>query len=419
MIHLEELDSPHTATSQAPANLSEPREEEACSLCELHSHALHTLDCGCRVCAQCIAGWAEAVLSGEYGAGAPLEQLRCPMNQEHPVMPYTLVASTLNEAQLASLERALARAALGDACTVCPHCDGIGDSGGLTRVECHRCGACYGQDSGAFGLGGSASGALSWLASSAWKSVMTSPCPACRAPILKNGGCQHMTCLKCGESFCWLCKMPSRSHCCFAGLVSRAAPWVSVLALLLSQLFDLFGWTAWLALLPVTHFPLIVACLTALVLSKSIRHAQGHSRRPRPRMLTVLCAALGCAWGLHLLTPFSPIALAAWLLQALIVYGVPGTLLTSIAYVQLVTRRVHLPSVGAVWAIWMFVRASRKQALRCAVELAAMAAGVATGLPLDQSGVGPNIVSATANASSVVALGSYESGEVIRGLNII
>ena len=31
------------------------------------------------------------------------------------------------------------------------------------------------------------------------------PCPQCQFRIFKNGGCNHMHCVKCGTSFCWLC----------------------------------------------------------------------------------------------------------------------------------------------------------------------------------------------------------------------
>ncbi|KAJ1919948.1 hypothetical protein IWQ60_007110 [Tieghemiomyces parasiticus] len=40
---------------------------------------------------------------------------------------------------------------------------------------------------------------------SSWIDVHTKVCVKCRAVIEKNGGCNHMTCRKCGHEFCWVC----------------------------------------------------------------------------------------------------------------------------------------------------------------------------------------------------------------------
>jgi IBR domain, a half RING-finger domain/Zinc finger, C3HC4 type (RING finger) len=38
-----------------------------------------------------------------------------------------------------------------------------------------------------------------------WMKHHSKPCPGCRAPIEKNGGCNHVHCSSCETDFCWLC----------------------------------------------------------------------------------------------------------------------------------------------------------------------------------------------------------------------
>lgn len=50
-----------------------------------------------------------------------------------------------------------------------------------------------------------------------WLMEFTKPCPnsGCGMNILKNEGCNHMTCYKCKHEFCWICSEPTkRDHNC-------------------------------------------------------------------------------------------------------------------------------------------------------------------------------------------------------------
>eukprot|EP00605_Chrysophyceae_sp_TOSAG23-4_P002940 GSChrysophyteH1.ASY1.ANO1.3236.1 assembled CDS len=45
-----------------------------------------------------------------------------------------------------------------------------------------------------------------------WLSTNTKRCRKCHSAIEKNGGCNHMTCRKCGYEFCWLCNSNWKDH---------------------------------------------------------------------------------------------------------------------------------------------------------------------------------------------------------------
>lgn len=44
-------------------------------------------------------------------------------------------------------------------------------------------------------------------------------CPSCKAGVLRESGCPHMTC-RCGFQFCYACRQPWAGHVCRPTLVS-------------------------------------------------------------------------------------------------------------------------------------------------------------------------------------------------------
>jgi len=82
--------------------------------------------------------------------------------------------------------------------------------------------------------------------SEAWKNRYAVPCPVCKVPIQKNGGCNHMTCKRCNPPthFCWLCgsqflhgsshtNSRERSRCAFMSVWRRLSLPLLVAALLI------------------------------------------------------------------------------------------------------------------------------------------------------------------------------------------
>ena len=49
-------------------------------------------------------------------------------------------------------------------------------------------------------------------ANEAYIKSRTKPCPKCKTLIEKNEGCHHMTCMKCGHHWCWICHADWGKH---------------------------------------------------------------------------------------------------------------------------------------------------------------------------------------------------------------
>ena len=193
---------------------------EKCPVCDDEEFiwccsSLTRLACGHAACAPSLAGWIEA----QVDSGATYGTIRC------HVCPHVLApaecAGLLPPAKEAAvrqrtLELALRRMPNFRWCPRCP-------SGGFFRIkkktardktwvevaadDCEwvECCACQyrfepGQSQYTFQR------RVEGEKSDAWKDEHTKPCPSCFAPILRSGGCSHMTCSACEYQFCWICR---------------------------------------------------------------------------------------------------------------------------------------------------------------------------------------------------------------------
>ena len=99
--------------------------------------------------------------------------------------------------------------------------------------------------------------------SAIWEEVFTNRCPQCEIPILKNGGCEHMTCQRCKWEFCWFCMHRYRGHnplLCFWTVMAKLA----FLFYLLSSLTSVLG-LASLFFTLVGYLLKVVACEGATI----------------------------------------------------------------------------------------------------------------------------------------------------------
>jgi hypothetical protein len=96
----------------------------------------------------------------------------------------------------------------------CPNCDlmGFTQRPGIVKcVECNRKFDCDHTESFCTRL-------MRFLlcyrdgSSVAWVRQNCKPCPRCRVPIFKDGGCNHVHCSICAVNFCWKCGQDCLTH---------------------------------------------------------------------------------------------------------------------------------------------------------------------------------------------------------------
>jgi len=76
---------------------------------------------------------------------------------------------------------------------------------------------------------------LNQLQTFLYRCFFTLQCPRCKIGIKKAGGCDHMTCKKCGHEFCWVCKQDYHSHSSVTCGAHTTIKYILGLALLLNM----------------------------------------------------------------------------------------------------------------------------------------------------------------------------------------
>lgn len=176
-----------------------------CSICsQQHLALVATGECGHAMCEDCWGGWAVANL--ENCRWNKRTDLRCFAEgcREHSRAEVWQHASTRSEAvqaleqEFAFRRRLQSNELFPTAVQVeCPQpgCLGLGYLGSDSIM----CFVCEHQWSP---MEASASGDASDTVEDLLARGAAKACPACSTPILKNGGCDHMTC-RCGHEFYW------------------------------------------------------------------------------------------------------------------------------------------------------------------------------------------------------------------------
>eukprot|EP00743_Colponemidia_sp_Colp-15_P000505 GILK01000570.1.p1 GENE.GILK01000570.1~~GILK01000570.1.p1 ORF type:complete len:528 (-),score=53.71 GILK01000570.1:1001-2476(-) len=188
--------------------------EETCRIC-CDAMASVALPCGSHFCKQCLATHWKNSIESRFGAD-PI--FRCPDCQA--TQTDDIVLPCLEEGVALKLDSIRLQKALRSDRSIhaCPgnNCTYLGfSSRQCADLECNSCGHTW--EDRTFSLTRVLGRLVSCfdLRNALWKAFFTKSCPKCRSNIQKNGGCPHMTCLKCHHQFCWKCgkAWPHKGSC--------------------------------------------------------------------------------------------------------------------------------------------------------------------------------------------------------------
>jgi len=196
------LDSPAAAEGGAAAIMSEPCPGKpiagTCEICLEDTQLIPLSRCHHAFCKSCLADWFRTSNNG-------VTRPQCPCSGCNlPVSIYDIKA-ILGKAEANRVEELLLQRCLAEMPDFrwCPNCNSGGFYTGLcTNAVCDRCHYSFCTQCQQRAHPG-----ISCEAKCRYKveANRVKLCPGCHVPIVKDGGCSHMTCRRCGYQFCWFC----------------------------------------------------------------------------------------------------------------------------------------------------------------------------------------------------------------------
>ena len=222
----QERRKPITITRKPETEIKNEQDERECPLCtnDEHKQDFYKLKCGHEFCNNCLCDAIELTINENKGTGDS-KHLRCPEctkkinNYDIKQIVgdyYAKVSRRLADIQT----REYMEKQPGYRHCKTPDCEFfyLNNDTRREKITCHQCGkrfcsnCCHPhsmrmtcEHAKKIRDAQSKISEKERKANEEWLKKHTKPCPQCKFPIERNGGCRHITCQKCKHEFCWVC----------------------------------------------------------------------------------------------------------------------------------------------------------------------------------------------------------------------